>query len=136
MRSLCLGRASRQARYFLIENSGRLWAAVGFALLGSAAGAQAAPIPVTDIIPLSQSAETGQNSEPSLAVDPTNPGQMISGAFSSSFSCAFNCGTQNELDTAASPYWKSVNGGATWTDFGSLQTVDKSIAWQQNGVAA
>jgi PEP-CTERM motif-containing protein len=98
--------------------------------------ANAFVIPVVDVIPVGASNETGQNSEPSLAVNPTDPSQMISGTFSTSFTCAFNCGTPNELDTVASPYWKSTNGGNTWSSFGSIQTVDKTLAWEQSGAAA
>ncbi len=81
---------------------------------------------IVDVIPNGASAETGQNSEPSLAVDPLDPTQMISGTFSSSF-----VGNQ-----VTSPFWKSTNGGTTWSGFGSLTSVDKSLAWRQDGVAA
>jgi hypothetical protein len=92
------------------------------ALLFLAPMARADVIPVIDIIPNSDSGESGQNSEPSLAVNPLNPNQMIAGAFS---------------DTVT-PYYQSTNGGTTWSDFGSLSadTDDKSIAWRQDGVAA
>ena len=43
------------------------------ALLSASAPANAFLIPVIDVIPNAASAETGQNSEPSLAVDPLNP---------------------------------------------------------------
>src|SRR6266851_394074 len=96
------------------------------ALLSAAPAALAAVIHVVDVIPNGASAETGQNSEPSLAVDPLDPTQMISGTFSSSF-----VGNQ-----VTSPFWKSTNGGTTWSGFGSLTSVDKSLAWRQDGVAA
>ena len=38
-------------------------------------------IRLVDIIPKNDSAETAQNSEPSLAVDPLDPTQMIAGVF-------------------------------------------------------
>jgi hypothetical protein len=94
--------------------------------LGVAGAARGAVITVVDVIPNAASAETGQNSEPSLAVDPLNPNMMISGAFSSTF-----VGGQ-----VTSPYWKSIDGGATWSGFGSLPSLDKSLAWRQDGVAA
>jgi len=100
-----------------------LWAAV--AVLSAAAGAQAAPINVIDVIPVGASGETGQSSEPSIAVNPTNPMQMVSGAFSSTPS-------GNDL---SSPFWMSTNGGTTWTGFGSLPSSDKTLAWRQDGVA-
>ena len=40
---------------------------------------------VVDIIPQSDSGETAQNSEPSIAVNPINPAQMIAGTFPDSF---------------------------------------------------
>ena len=101
-------------------------AASMIALLSAAPAALAAVIHVVDVIPNGASAETGQNSEPSLAVDPLDPTQMISGTFSSSF-----VGNQ-----VTSPFWKSTNGGTTWSGFGSLTSVDKSLAWRQDGVAA
>lgn len=96
------------------------------ALLGAAPAARAAVIPVIDVIPNAVSAETGQNSEPSIAVDPLNPNMMISGAFSSATS-------GNDL---ATPYWISTNGGTIWTGFGTLPSSDKSLAWEQSGAAA
>ena len=75
---------------------------------------------IFDVIPTSDSAETGQNSEPSLAVNPLNAAQMIVGAFS---------GT-------GMPYFISLNGGATWADYGSLSGYDKTLAWKQDGSAA
>lgn len=94
--------------------------------LAAAAPAWAGVINVVDVIPSSQSSETSQNSEPSLAVDPLNPNNMIAGSFSQTPS-------GNDL---ASPFWSSTDGGATWSDFGSLPSSDKSLAWRQDGVAA
>src|SRR5215469_1426126 len=85
----------------------------------------AAPINVIDVIPSAASAETGQNSEPSLAVDPLNPNDMISGAFSTFV-----------VGGVPTPYWISTNGGTTWFGFGTLPSDDKSLAWRQDGVAA
>ena len=96
------------------------------ALLSAAPAARAGVIHVVDVIPNAASGETGQNSEPSLAVNPLNPQEMISGTFSSTF-----VGNQ-----VTSPYWKSTNGGTTWTSFGSLPTLDKSLAWRRDGVGA
>jgi streptogramin lyase len=74
---------------------------------------------IIDIIPNIASAESEQNSEPSLAVDPFDPGQMIAGAFGS-----------------GTPYFKTVNSGTTWSRYGNLDTDDKSLAWKQDGSAA
>jgi hypothetical protein len=88
--------------------------------LGVAGAARGAVITVVDVIPNAASGETGQNSEPSLAVNPLNPNTMISGTFTS----------------GSTPYWISTNGGTTWSSFGSLSSVDKSLAWEQSGAAA
>jgi hypothetical protein len=76
---------------------------------------------LVDVIPFSQSGEQQQNSEPSIGVNPNNPNQMISGAFTSIFNA-------NPLNSTT-PFWISNNGGTTWADFGSLQALDKSIAF-------
>jgi len=95
-------------------------------LLIAAPAAQAAVINVIDVIPNAASNESTQNSEPSLAVNPLNPLQMVSAAFTASFSAL----------GVVTPYWKSSNGGTTWTFYDNLNTLDKSIAWRQDGVAA
>jgi len=88
-------------------------------LLSVAQTSRAAVINVIDVIPNSDSSEAFQNSEPSLGVNPLNPLQMIAGSFGN-----------------GTPYFKSVDGGTIWSDYGALSTNDKSIAWRQDGVAA
>jgi PEP-CTERM motif len=108
----------------IVRRSCLLTAAM-IACLGIAGAASAGPVHLTfvqsevDVIPLAQSAETDQNSEPSLAVNPRDPTQMIAGSFDG--------GTR---------YWQSNNFGQTWSDFGNLTGIDKSIAWRQDGAAA
>src|SRR5947209_5412516 len=82
-------------------------------------------IRLVDIIPNNDSGESAQNSEPSLAVDPLDPTQMIAGVFGN-FSGA----------VLINPYFRSVDGGATWLDYGNLTHSDKSLAWAQDGSAA
>jgi hypothetical protein len=77
------------------------------------------PVFIVDIIPKQDSFETDQNSEPSIALNPTNPMQMVAGAFG----------------PANAPYYVSSNGGATWSSFGNLQHQDTSSAWKQDGTA-
>jgi hypothetical protein len=81
---------------------------------------------VFDIIPFLDSNEAGQNSEPSLAVDPLDPTQIFAGAFSSNFMGA----------GVVTPYFKSTDGGFAWFDDGSLVTQDKSLAWKTDGSGA
>src|SRR5262249_18274261 len=80
---------------------------------------------IFDTIPFSQSGETGQNSEPSLAVDPLDPTQIFVGAFSSTFVLG-----------VVTPYYRSITGGTAWFDDGSLNTQDKSLAWKLDGSGA
>ena len=74
---------------------------------------------VVDIIPGSQSGESAQNSEPSIAVDPVNSTQMLAGSFG------------DPVD----PFFVSTDGGITWSIFGTLFNNDKSIAWKVDGSA-
>jgi hypothetical protein len=74
---------------------------------------------VVDIIPQSDSGESAQNSEPSIAVNPVNPAQMITGAFGDGLP----------------PFFISTDGGTTWSIFGTLFNNDKSIAWKVDGSA-
>src|SRR5579864_1234448 len=77
---------------------------------------------LVDVIPTNDSGETGQSSEPSLAVNPTNTSQIITGAF----------GPSATLDT---PYYLSTDGGTVWTSYDTLATSDKSLAWTTDGTS-
>lgn len=104
----------------------RLLCTAGVMLCLSIAGVARA-VPVTtintevDVIPFLASGETQQNAEPSIAVNPNNTSQLISGAFTALFS--------PPPTNATTPYWISNDGGATWAAFATLQTLDKSIAF-------
>jgi len=71
---------------------------------------------IIDIIPVNRSGETAQNSEPSLAVDPNDPTQIIAGTFG-----------------AQTPYFLTTDGGTLWSNYDSLVTDDKSLAWKADG---
>jgi hypothetical protein len=86
--------------------------------LGPAAAASVPGLNIVDVIPLSDSAETNQNSEPSLAVDPADPTKIIVGAF---------------YTVPGAAYFKSTDGGATWADDALLTSYDKTLAWTQDG---
>jgi hypothetical protein len=79
---------------------------------------------VVDIIPHDDSIEANQNSEPSIAVNPVNPMQMLAGSFGK-LTSGLN----------PNPFFRSTDGGATWTSFGTLDDDDKSIAWKTDGSA-
>jgi hypothetical protein len=63
------------------------------------------PVVVINMIPLAQSAETGQDSEPNLSVNPNNPLQIAGSAFTTNPTGA----------TTTAPIYVSTNGGTTWT---------------------
>lgn len=46
-------------------------------------------ISIIDIIPVPQSAETGQNSEPRTAVNPADPLEMVAGSFDATAGALF-----------------------------------------------
>lgn len=80
-----------------------------------------AQITVVNVIPQNQSGETGQNSEPSLAVNPTNTSQVLIGAF-------------NFQNFSANPYF-FTNGTnyQTWSQAGTLAHSDETLAWSPSG---
>jgi hypothetical protein len=101
-------------------------AASAITLLTAIPAASAAVTDVVDVIPNAASAETDQNSEPSLAVNPLNSNQLIVGTFGNGNPALF---------------WASTNGGGAWSDFGTalgpgVFVGDKTLAWRQDGVAA
>src|SRR2546430_5798569 len=75
-----------------------------------------------DLIPASASAETAQNAEPSIGVDPINPTQM--------WAASFGAGSDQN------PFFVSSDGGATCPIVGGLfQHSDTTIAWKVDGSA-
>jgi hypothetical protein len=83
----------------------------------SVSGAEAG-IRVVDVIPRSQSGETGQNSEPSIAVNLNDPNQAAISVFS---------------DNPLSPFYSTEDGGKTWIQFDQKQTFDSTLSWSASG---
>src|SRR5438132_5752707 len=69
-----------------------------------ASGPASASVLVVNMIPRSLSAEINQDSEPTLAVNPANPNQIVGTAF-----------TPNPAGGATAPVFVSNDGGKTWT---------------------
>ena len=82
------------------------WMANILAMLVAGAGeSHAAQVTVVNMIPLAQSGETNQDSEPNLAVNPANPLQVAGSAFTPS---------QGFCGPNLAPIFVSSDGGNTW----------------------
>ena len=85
-------------------------------------------IRVVNMIPFNQSGETWQDSEPNIAVDPSNTNRIIGSAF-----------TINPTgNTNAAPIYTSTNGGNTWNlnnivPSANGMTGDITIKFSENG---
>ena len=77
-------------------------------------------VSVVDIVPQADSGEANDNSEPSIAVNPANPLQLVAASFG---------------PPSHSPFFVSTDGGTTWSNFGVLIDSDKTIAWSPDGSA-
>ena len=115
----------RDTRLGLEQLDGRALLSVslpGTAAVGSMpSGSDAtAGIRVIDIIPGSQSGETGQNSEPSIAVNPNDTSQAVIGVFSFA-------------NSSFSPYYSTSDGGTTWTQFDTQKSHDSTLSWSASG---
>jgi hypothetical protein len=83
------------------------------------------PITVINVIPNDVSGETDTNSEPSIAVNPTNTKQVVISSFSDAGS----------LLVPRNPYFLSTDGGMTWTVAQSFDHSDTTVAWSPGGNA-
>src|SRR6266498_993866 len=87
---------------------------------------QANGILVVNMIPKALSGETEQDSEPSLAVNPANPQEIVATAF-----------TPDPLGGDVAPIFVSSDGGLTWTLRSTVPsdgvTGDISIGFGGNG---
>jgi hypothetical protein len=66
--------------------------------------AAAQQVTVVDLIPKTMSSESGDDSEPNLAIDPATPSHMAASAF-----------TSDPNNAAMAPIYISTDGGLTWT---------------------
>src|SRR5215470_3110799 len=76
----------------------------------------AVPIRLIDVIPNIFSGESGQQSESSLAVNPTNANQIV-------------------LQSGFTNYFSTANGGAAWSLFQNISNTDASLDWSPGGNA-
>ncbi len=77
----------------------------------------AAAVTIVDVI--ADDFEYGQNAEPSIAVNPSNPQQAFITAF--------------DTLSIPSPIFFTGNGGATWSLFARKTTFDATLAWPAGG---
>lgn len=92
-------------------------------------GAIAQTVTLTNIVPSSLSAETNQDSEPDLTVNPNNPNEIIGTAFTPNPTGA----------TATAPIYISQDGGTTWVlnnivPSGNGMTGDITVGLSRNNV--
>jgi hypothetical protein len=86
-------------------------------------------ITVIDLIPESMSFETNQDSEPNLAINPSNIKQLAASAL-----------TENPAGSGNAPIFVSADGGATWTACpiiqSELRTADITLRFTRNRLYA
>ena len=82
------------------------------AILLSAAGA-VAQTTIIDIIPLSEKTEHAQNSEPNIAVNPSDPTKIVNSVFGD----------------PTNPIFMSKDGGTTWARIQKVPAGDISVGW-------
>ena len=75
-------------------------------------------IRVTNIVPAGNAAETAQDSEPNIAVNPANPNEIVVTAF-----------TPDPLGGANAPIYRSTDGGRSW----ALEVIVPSVAASGTG---
>ena len=90
-------------------------------LCGSLAAAAHAATVIVDVVPAKMSKEHEQNSESSLAVNPSDPSRIYLSAFGNS--------------AGGNPLFASDTGGSAWVFFNKLATADTSLAWSAGGAA-
>jgi hypothetical protein len=97
--------------------SQQIWLAIVLALaLRFPPSAGAVPIRLIDVIPNVFSSETGQQSESSLAVNPTNVNQVV-------------------LHSGFTNYYRTGDSGASWSLFQNISNNDASLDWSPGGNA-
>src|SRR5712664_4270815 len=112
--SLLLSRVSHQAI--------AAWIVTSTLVVVSSGWAQ--PFTVVNVIPNSQSAESQQNSEPNIAVNPQDPNQIVISAFNDS---------APNNPAGPQPYFLSTNGGTRWANLTNNPHHHTSVAWSLGG---
>jgi hypothetical protein len=81
---------------------------------------------VVNVIPTGESGETDQNSEPSIAVSPSQTNNLLISAFG-----------RNPAGGVPNPYFTSANGGNNWDHFAfnNYPYMDTTVAWSPSAQA-
>jgi hypothetical protein len=82
---------------------------VALALVFAGISVPASAQKLVNMVPNSRSAETNQDAEPTITVDPNNPLHLAGSAFT------YDNLTGSPMATATAPIYVSSNGGDTWT---------------------
>lgn len=90
---------------------------------------QVIALTIVNVIPQNLSSESDQNSEPSIAVNPSNTGQAIISAFS----IVSQAGGAPSVPP--NPYFSTQNGGSTWLNFQNIRHGDTTVEWSPGGTA-
>lgn len=75
-------------------------------------------IRIVNVVPAANAAETAQDSEPNIAVNPANPNEIVVTAF-----------TPDPLGSANAPIYRTTDGGRTW----ALEAIVPSVAGASTG---
>ena len=92
---------------------------ISFSLLAAWAALSLPAVAVSIVDVVADDFEYGQNAEPGLAVNPSNPQQAFITAF--------------DTLNVPSPIFYTGNGGATWSVFARKTTFDATLAWPAGG---
>ena len=119
------------------------WAAAFAVVLSATIGTEAVAqkITVVNVIPFSLSNESNQDSEPSIAVNPTNPSTAVITTFSRVNGASPGLNAWGTDTDNVAPTWVTTNSGATWTQQANVPQpaanvigpLDQTLAYNTNG---